>query len=195
MTPFDTFRFFLSMKMHFTNENYDAFEYNFAVKATIESFNKRKDKFRFQSLAKDHKDSEIRDIFIANFIADKKWSLFDSKTMHRYNRFKAHKDSRTYHFTNELKLLYKSLEDDGKSFLDMFSSENGIPLILERYMANDISLDTFVIMDKIYPFIDKTSDTIIGKELCMIPKKYAPFVKVDLDKFIDIEAKLRKDYF
>ena len=55
MTPFETYKLFLAIKAHFTNPKYDFFKYNGKVSASLDSFNRRRDKFHFAKLAK-HKD-------------------------------------------------------------------------------------------------------------------------------------------
>ncbi len=44
VTPFETYQSYLSMKSHFTNRKYDFFRYGGKSRATMSSFNKRKDK-------------------------------------------------------------------------------------------------------------------------------------------------------
>lgn len=50
MTPFDVYKTYLSLKNHFTKENYDYFKYCGKSKASIESFNKRKDRYFLKEL-------------------------------------------------------------------------------------------------------------------------------------------------
>ena len=48
VTPFEVYQNYLSLKSHFTNPKYDYFKYNKKVRATITSFNRRKDRYFFE---------------------------------------------------------------------------------------------------------------------------------------------------
>jgi len=47
VTPYQVYTEYLALKSHFTNKNYDYFKYNKKVRATLTSFNRRKDKYFF----------------------------------------------------------------------------------------------------------------------------------------------------
>ena len=49
VTPFETYQAYLGMKSHFTNPKYDFIKYGGKSRATITSFNKRKDKYWFEN--------------------------------------------------------------------------------------------------------------------------------------------------
>ena len=53
VTPFETYQTYLSMKSHFTNPKYDFFKYAGKSRATVTSFNKRKDKYWFEKTSKE----------------------------------------------------------------------------------------------------------------------------------------------
>ena len=69
MSPFDCYQTYLSLKNHFTKERYDFFQYGGRTRASMSAFNKRKDKYWFEKMSRQRADDEIRDYFIANFIA------------------------------------------------------------------------------------------------------------------------------
>ena len=48
VSPFETYQHYLSLKNHFTNPKYDFFKYGAKTRASITSFNKRKDKYFFE---------------------------------------------------------------------------------------------------------------------------------------------------
>ena len=59
---FDAYKTYLAIKQHFTS-GYDYFKYNGKVKAKIESFLKRKDKFFFRKLQKRYDKDELVEFF------------------------------------------------------------------------------------------------------------------------------------
>ena len=68
VTPFETYQSYLSMKSHFTNRKYDFFRYGGKSRATMSSFNKRKDKYWFEKTSRKYYDGEIVDFLLANFV-------------------------------------------------------------------------------------------------------------------------------
>ena len=66
VTPFETYQTYLSMKSHFTNRKYDFFKYGGKSRATITSFNKRKDKYWFEKTSRKYSDQEVIDFLLSN---------------------------------------------------------------------------------------------------------------------------------
>ena len=69
VTPFDTYQHYLSLKNHFTNPKYDFFKYGAKTRASIASFNKRKDKYWFEKTSRKYSDEEVVDFLVSNFTA------------------------------------------------------------------------------------------------------------------------------
>ena len=59
MSPFEVYQNYLSLKSHFSNPKYDYFKYNKKVRATLTSFNKRKDKYFFEKSSRKYSDKEV----------------------------------------------------------------------------------------------------------------------------------------
>ena len=68
MMPADAYRCYLALKNHFTKDKYDYHKYRGKVRATNQSFYKRKDRFWFEKFARQKKDKEIEEFFVSNFI-------------------------------------------------------------------------------------------------------------------------------
>lgn len=181
MTPFNAFQLFMAIKQHFTNPQYDYFLYNGKVNATLDSFNRRKDKYQFAKLAR-HKDP--LNYLVSNFI-DSSFSgwvgdLFTEETENNYTQYTKKHQSLTYIFKSDIDLL----EDN---FVSKFKVRNGQhPQLLVLYKQNKINLETLVILNdilKFFPFWDeKIQDTIIWpgiKQRCI---KYRPFIDYDRAK-------------
>ena len=103
---FDAYKTYLALKRHFTSD-YDYFKYNGKVRAGVESFLKRNDKFFFRKLAKKYDDKELVDFFVSNFIVSDNWigNLISQESEDNYVRFKKRRESLSYHFDNELHWL------------------------------------------------------------------------------------------
>ena len=68
MTPFDAYKTYLALKNHFSKSNYDYFKYAGKSRASVASFEKRKDKYWFERISRQKNDNEIKDFFIANLL-------------------------------------------------------------------------------------------------------------------------------
>ena len=75
MEPFDAYRYYQSIKLHFESDSYDAPRYNYKTSAKPQSFWKRRDKYHFAKLAKRFKEPmELIEYYVANFVnSDKTW--------------------------------------------------------------------------------------------------------------------------
>ena len=63
MTPFDAYKTYLALKNHFSKPKYDYFKYAGKSRASIESFNKRKDRYWFERISRQKNDEEIKNFF------------------------------------------------------------------------------------------------------------------------------------
>jgi hypothetical protein len=178
------------MKAHFTRESYDFFKCKGAINTSKEAFEKRNDRHRIAELSK-MKDTEIRDFLLANIINDKNWSIFDAQSHHRYTKYAGYKAARKYHFGNEVRNLYAYAEKHDIMHPNIFKDMNGNCLALDVYLGGEISIDTFVILDMLYPFIDTLCQDFVKKSLCQTAIKYRPFVRVHSEDFAEIEEKIR----
>ena len=92
MEPFDVYKIYLSLKLHFTTDSYDITKHKYAAKGRKETFLKRKDLMVIRKLARDFSREEIINILIANFVSGDKWGgMFDAEAMERYKHWKANK--------------------------------------------------------------------------------------------------------
>ena len=64
---FETYQHYLSLKNHFTNPKYDFFKYGAKTRASVTSFNKRKDKYWFEKTSRKYSDEEVVDFLVSNF--------------------------------------------------------------------------------------------------------------------------------
>ena len=80
--------------------------------------------------------------------------------------------------SNEL-LLNNELES-------LFDCSKGHPILLKKYLGGDVSLETFVIYDKIFSFrkkFDKKLLDPVWETVSLKIQKYNPFLNIDVFKF------------
>ena len=115
VTPFETYQAYLGMKSHFTNPKYDFFRYGGKSRATMASFNKRKDKYWFEKTSRKYSDQEVIDFLLSNFInANNPQNLWIGEIINSgertYAEWKMRQQSLTYMFTEQSEKLL--LEND-----------------------------------------------------------------------------------
>ena len=181
---FDAYKTYLALKRHFTSD-YDYFKYNGKVRAGVESFLKRNDKFFFRKLAKKYDDKELVDFFVSNFIVSDNWigNLISQESEDNYVRFKKRRESLSYHFDNELHWLvdYCRSRDLELNKL-LLVVDNNHPLLLKLLLQKKISIETIIIMDSVLKFLkhwDNNLDDIVWEEKKRLIVKYNKFLTYD----------------
>ena len=87
VSPFETYQHYLSLKNHFTNPKYDFFKYGAKTRASVTSFNKRKDKYWFEKTSRKYSDKEVVDFLVSKPLKEKlKWDATRLNFMKRTSR-------------------------------------------------------------------------------------------------------------
>ena len=186
VTPFETYRTYLSMKSHFTNPKYDFFKYGGKSRATVSSFNKRKDKYWFEKTSRKYSDQQILDFLLANFVTtDNPQNLWIGEIINsgerNYAEWMRRKQSLTYLFREQLnELLLENKLDE------VFNCSKGHPPLLKRYLGGEISLETLTILEKVFSFVknfDKKLDDPVWESVSLKIKKYNPFLNINVFQY------------
>jgi len=186
VTPFETYRTYLSMKSHFTNPKYDFIKYGGKSRATMASFNKRKDKYWFEKTSRKYSDQEVVDFLLANFVStDNPQNLWIGEIINsgerNYSQWMKRKQSLTYLFkeqSNEL-LLENDLET-------VFNCSKGHPLLLKKYLGGEISLETLTILEKVFSFVKNFDEKLkdpVWETVSLKIKKYIPFININVFQY------------
>ena len=183
VTPFETYRTYLSMKSHFTNPKFDFFKYGGKSRATVASFNKRKDKYWFEKTSRKYSDQQILDFLLSNFvIADNPQNLWIGEIINsgerNYADWMRRKQSLTYLFKEQSEKLLSENE-----LQTVFDCSKGHPVILKRYLGGEISLETLTIMEKVFSFVrdfDKKLTDPVWETVSLKIKKYIPFININV---------------
>ena len=183
VTPYETYQTYLSMKSHFTNPKYDFFKYGGKSRATVSSFNKRKDKYWFEKTSRKYSDQEILDFLLSNFItANNPQNLWIGEIINsgerNYSEWMKRQQSLTYLFKEQLEGLLSEKKLD-----EVFDCSKGHPPILKKYLGGDLSLETLIILEKIFSFVKKFDKTIkdpVWETVSLKIKKYIPFININM---------------
>ena len=174
--PFESYKLYNALKLHFETDGYDAIKYHFKTSIKPTSFFKRKDKFFFAKLAKTYED-ELKEFYIANFKNDVKYvgDMLNEGGERYYRDHKKVMESLTYQFQTDINKLY-DMDVPFDSLLE--AEENNHPLIIKLWMQEEILLETVVILDSLLGFVErenkKITDTIIWPDIYRKIMKYKP---------------------
>lgn len=186
MTPFKAYTEFMALRAHF-NMKYDYVKYRGEMKWITEaSYQKRKDKYFFERLAK---RKDYKDFLVANFIHNPKaWvvTLGKPEAEDTYTEWKRKMQSLAYIFRTELKKLPDSLFNTLKCEI---GSTRPPPVLLQSFLSSDISLETFCILldlTGIKKFWDKKLTVPEWEGVSLKVEKYTPFISYDKPKMEEI---------
>jgi hypothetical protein len=182
MSPFETYQTYLSMKSHFTNSKYDFFKYSGKSRATMASFNKRKDKYFFEKTSRKYSDKEIVDFLVSNFVAtDNPSNLWIGEIINSGERTYAdwmrRQQSLTYLFKEQSEELFSQTKLE-----DVLSCSKGHPPVLKKFLGGNLSIETLCIYDKIFLFVKKFDKKLLDpvwETVSLKIKKYNPFLNIN----------------
>ena len=191
MIPLDVYRTYLSVRNHFTNDTYNFFKFGGKTKASSSAFEKRRDRYIFDKVSKDYKDDEVALLFVSNFVAKEKFwigNTLSEESRNIYTMWRKKIQSLSYIFENDVKAIIDEINDREIDFDSVFKIQDGQhPIILRLTLADRISLESFLILNKILDFFPqfnrRIEETIIWPDFYKKCVKYEPFVKVDTTQF------------
>ena len=186
VTPFETYQHYLSLKNHFTNPKYDFFKYGAKTRASMSSFNKRRDKYWFEKTSRKYSDKEVVDFLVSNFTAtDNPQNLWIGEIINsgerNYADWMKRQQSLTYLFKEQSNELLSENELE-----TLFNCTKGHPLILKKFLSGNVSLETLTIFDKVFHFsknFDKKLDDPVWESVSLKLKKYSPFLNIDVFQY------------
>ena len=188
MDPFEVYKLYNALKLHFEKDSYDAIKYNFKSNVTPQSFFKRKDKYFFAKIGKNQKD--IQNFFVFNFIEDMKYigDMMDIEGQQNYTKHKKIHESLTREYEKDINNIDTSFDD-----LLVVNNINTPPKIIELWMEEEVTLETVVILNSITGFVSreghKITETLFWPDVSKKIIKYQPFVNFDKNKFVELTKK------
>ena len=178
---FECYRTYLALKRHFTTDQYSFFKYNGKVNVSIHSFEQRNDKWHFAKLSK---NPQWKDLLLANVTYDPNiWigNLFDPVAEQRLQSVSKRRSALLYYYAEELNRLPK----DFNKVLTPIDGQH--PILLEFFIAEEVSLETMTILDQITNFSRKWDkhiiDPVVWPNKRRLITKYQPFLSFDSSKF------------
>jgi len=185
--PYDVFKYYMSVKLHFGGKDYDCIKYNFKTSVTQSSFYRRKDRYHFAKVGrKFNQTDDLIDFFVAQFIEDKEWigDMLGKDGERVYARWLKRQESLTYLFEQDM----NELSSNARVFDDLFVG-SPYPAVVAAYLSDTVMIETPVILHKLTGFMNKAdndvSDPVVWPSLSRKIHKYAPFVHFDSRRIRD----------
>lgn len=178
MRSYEAFQAYRSIKLHFTNEKYDWFRYCGKTNATVQQFERSRDKLWYGKLAK---HPAPIDLIVSNFAyRDVNWvgDLFDDQGKQQWMELQKRQQSMSYLFQQDL-----SKVDDLVAACKVVG--NNTPQLLTLYRRGEIMLESLSILNDLLKVVDywdqKIEDGILWPKIKLKIKKLQPFI--DYDRF------------
>lgn len=189
MEPYDVYRYYLALRLHFTTDNYDVIQQRGKVRASKQAFHKRKDLIAIRKIAETYSEKDLVNFLVANFVSGDRWGgLFDIEAKERYMSWKKRVESLAYTFEKDIRAITQDMDKMGKPFDQIFyGSSNSHSYIIKQYYRNKINIETLVILNKLFGFVAKYDELykqdIVWVDLSRTIKKYDPFVLIEKEKY------------
>lgn len=185
LTALRCYKVYLAVQAHFKRDDYNAFRYRFKTNASSDALNNRRDRHFFVRLANTFtREQDLIEYLVANMVAD----AFYLQDMNKatYLEWQNRMTRRLYQFRLDMKALACYIPELG--FDAVFINDNGqYPLMLKKYMAGEIALESVVIFNKLTGAVKTMPDfdPMIWPDLKRKIVKYAPFIPLeDRDRYM-----------
>jgi len=178
MTSYDVYKLYAALRLHFTDPKYDITVTKGRMRNLRQSFDKRKDTQYMYKLANEYKRSEVIEILVSNFVAGSDTAnIYTGNFIENYKNYLTRRKRMLYNLDVDLdNILFRMEKEGAKSAM-----EGTHPLIFRMYMGGDIQIETLVIMEKLYPYVEDYASDFVLEHICLLVKKYKPFVRFDKD--------------
>jgi hypothetical protein len=191
MTAYECYQQYLSLKNHFTKQNYDYFKYNGKVKTNLSSFSKRKDKIFFEKMAK---HADVYGFLVANLSNNPKTWIkelaYSEEAENVYKEWHKKQQSLSYLYKKELGNLIEPFDSNF-----VISEDSAHPPLFQMFLGGRISLETLCILlsvSRAKKYWDtKMEYDLVYQEIKLKIEKYTPFIQYDKEKL----KKITIDFF
>lgn len=187
ITGFKAYKYYMSVKLHFTKDNYNVFETRGNVKGTEQAFLARNDRFIFDRIARKYDtDRNVIQFFVANFAYGNTSVVYSvEEAESNLTEWERRKQSLSKVFQDDLGTISLQAEKDKLNKSQIFEFTSGdIPLILKLFLGKRISIESMYLLNKFEPYLESwyNSNTLIFKDDMRRISKCDGFVKFDSDK-------------
>lgn len=190
MDEYEAFKLYRNLRLHFTDSKFDI-RTTHARNVTRKSLEKQKFRPILQKLISVYSEKQFIEYMVSNFATgDQHGGMFNFDGEEIYKKWLQRQKKIEYTFNNDLDYLQYRM--DSEEVVDCINDGNH-PLIFKLLMGSKVSLETVVIFNKLYPFVDSYKDDMILQDTCLLVRKYSPFININKVHYIEkYDGKLKK---
>ena len=196
MKGFDAYKMYVAIKLHFQS-NFYYFKFGGKAKTSKTSYDSRRDRLMFERIAKVYDAEQFELLLVANFLDNSNvWigEIASEAGREKYLNLKKRLQSLQYTFKQDMLRIKDEINTKNvESFDAMFQlpkDDSQYPPIVSLMLQHDVSLESFIIMNKILNFMPRVTkcinDDLLFPEVSKLILKYSPFVKLSTKQFRDI---------
>lgn len=183
MDGFRAFKYYMALKLHFTDPKFDVFVNRGRVRGTLQRFQMRNDRLLFEKLARQFPiDKEYIQYIASNLMYDNPDVVYQSdEGMANYKEFLRRRQSITRVFQDDLDTIVKS----GAQYKIV---DDNIPDVIQLLISKKITIETTVILNQLDDFIGKIESNhvhLMFGNLIMRIVKSTKFVKYNSYKVMN----------
>jgi len=191
MHGFDVYRTYLAMKLHFSNDKFDFFQYDGKVNAKETTYQDRNDFYFFETVARKYNETEIKEYMLASFVEaedpTKVW-IGDIKRAGRdcWLVWAKRQQSLAYIVEQDFDSVVKYMEEAQCSFNNLFETMGGHPPLLRLFYKQRLNIETLIVLDLILGYGTIWNDRLkdpLWEQLSFKIKKYKPFLSIPSKKY------------
>jgi hypothetical protein len=196
---FSAYRYYMAIKLHFTSDTYNLFEHNGHVKCSLDTFNKRNDKYLFEKLMKNFStERECVEYLAANFMRGNSEAVYDvEQGMENYTRYLKNKQSLYRIVENDLgKLsLLAEVEKYENPWQEIhYGSGETHPVLFQMLQGGNIEHETCVILNHFENFVPSWKKTLgFFSETAKRIEKSDRFIKFDIQRFNELYYRYKEE--
>ena len=185
---YKAYKTYLAMKKHFNSEKYDYHTYHGKIRASLNSYVKRKDRFAFRKIEKNY-TKNLEQFFLANFLKNINCWI-GAMSDNAYSEWKTQNESMFYQFEQDINYIQDRMEEDKLYIDDIFKVIDAQhPPLLKWYLGEQISLNTMSILQILLMYVDYWKRNLsdpITEEVVLKTEKYVGFLSIDRKKYMDL---------
>jgi hypothetical protein len=191
MDEFEAYKIYRMLRLHFTEPTYDIRSAKGVKGSTRKSLEKQKFRPLLKKLSANYTEKQFIEYMVSNFATgDKFGGMFNVEAEEIYKKWLLTKKKIEYTFNNDLDYIEYRMEAENVS--DCIAEGNH-PLIFKLLMGSKIALESVVIFNKLYPFVDSFREDLILGDVCLLVNKYSPFVRINKEYYAKkYDGKLKK---
>lgn len=185
MTGYEAFATYHGLKLHFTSDSYDYLKYNGKCNISIESFERRRDKYHFYKLSRKFDQDEFREFVISVLLSNETaWAgtLLEDESADIHRKRTATVQALGYTFKNDCAIIGES-----GNINSLLKTDGEYPELLTMTLQNVISIETLCILNSFMNFLPmwkrKINDDIRWPTVYRKLTKYAPFLKYNRELY------------